>query len=49
MGLSRWRIWKERMFETMSSGFEKWSLFLACVIKAFTRWYSSEKVLRALS
>ena len=37
------------IFEKISSPIEERSLFLACVIKVFTRWYNIEKVLRALS
>ena len=40
---------KKRIFETVSSAIEKRFLFVAYIIKPFTRWYNIEKVLRALS
>ena len=35
---------KKRIFEAISSAIEKRSLFLAYVMKTFTRWYNIEKV-----
>ena len=43
------RIQEERMFKKIRSATEKRSLLFACVIKAFTRWYNIENLLRALS